>query len=101
MAGLARQTCNYLGSPMFGKTKSPQFTQAEDVVNSLAYSFLRGSVHATPEARNTLGDQLAALVTQLTPKEQKKLRSNPPSIVAAFPPDAKRNFDSFIAHAFD
>ncbi|GAA4535160.1 hypothetical protein [Pseudonocardia xishanensis] len=84
---------------MFAK-KSAAYKEAEDIINSLAYSFLRGSVHESPGARNTLGDQLANLAPELTAKERAKLRSNPPNIVAAFPQEAKRNFESFLNHAF-
>lgn len=84
---------------MFSK-KSAAFTEAEKVINDLAFSFLRGSANESPQARNALGDRLAALAPQLSAKEQSKLRSNPPNIVTAFPPEGRRNFESFLTHAF-
>jgi len=51
---------------MFGK-KSADYAEAERVMEDLARSFLRGSIHGTPEARNRLGDRLAELAGRLSP----------------------------------
>lgn len=82
------------------KRKSAAYNDAEEVMRSLAFSFLRGSVNDSREARNELGDRLAVIASRLTSKEKAKLRANPPDIVHGFPPEGRHNFNSFLDHAF-
>jgi hypothetical protein len=85
---------------MFGNGKSPEL---EQMVDSLARSYMRGAAHGTPEARAGLVSEMSAHAQRLRQegngKAVEKARSHRPGFFMGLPHDAQTDFQRQISSA--
>ena len=96
-----RLSLNGSEESMFGKGKSPEL---EQILDSLGRSYMRGSVHGTPEARAGLVSAMSAYAQRLRQegngKAIEKARSYRPAFFMGLPRDAQTDFQRHVTSAF-
>ena len=95
-----RLSLNGSEESMFGKGRSPEL---EQMLDSLGRSYMRGSVHGTPEARAGLVTELSVYAQRLRQeghgKAIEKARDYRPGFFMGLPQDAQTDFQQHVSSA--